>query len=260
MNANIRPEIAHLASPIRDVKPWPGNPRKGDHADIAAKLQTFGQYQAILVQKSSGHIVVGNNRWQAAKERLGWTHMAMVFLDIDDATAAKMLAADNKASDLGSYDKGLLAEFLNGLDGLEGTGWDFDELDDLLSELASGFAPAAADDAPPPWQIGPVPPVLAQPPATDAAYAETPEEEAARAAARASQTPRYAQGLVELVVVYTETDKAEAVQHINMLRKRLGSDLKASEIVLRSLRMAVHAVDNASFMPPDLIKHAGLDG
>lgn len=257
MNANIRPEIAHLATPIGEVSEWPGNPRRGDQADIAAKLTRFGQYQAILVQRSSSRIVVGNNRWQAARDRLGWTHMAMVFLDVDDDTAAKMLAADNKASDLGTYDKGLLAEFLNGLDGLDGTGWDFDDLDDLLSELAEGFSPVT--DLPPPWQDGPVPMVLPGPPATDAAYAETPEEEAARAAARATQTPRYAQGLVELVVIYTETDKAEAVQHISMLRRRIGADLKAAEIVLRALRMAVHAVDNAAFMPPELIKHAGLD-
>lgn len=266
----IRPELAHLSTPTTDMTPWPGNPRRGDLDDIAEKLSHFGQYQPIIVQRSTGHIVVGNHRYQAATERLGWTSMAAVFLDIDDVTAQKMLAADNRASDKSGYDDRLLAEFLSAMPDLENTGWTFDEYDDLISGLAEVGENSLADLSteegaytPAPSLLGgPVPSVLPAVPATDARYAETPEAEAARAERAAGQTPRYASGLVEMILVYSEEDRAEVARLVSDCREALGADTKAAEVILRALRVLVAVVDNRDDPTPlsmaALCKHAGL--
>lgn len=266
---NIRPEIAHLATPVDQMQPWPGNPRRGDVAGLADRLTEYGQYQPIIVQKSTGFIVVGNNRFEAATQKLGWTQIAAVFLDLDDVTARKMLAADNRSSDQATYDDKALAEFLGTLPDLDGTGWTFDDFDDLLASIAAeGQEAMPGDDAPPPWTpsgplAGPVPTVLPSVPSTDARYAETPEQEQARREQIATQIPRTANGLVEMILVYTEEDRAEVARLVADCREVLG-DVKAADVVLRALRVLIALLDNRDDPTPlpisALLKHAGLTG
>lgn len=47
----------------------PENPRQGDVAAIAASIETNGFYGAVVAQKSSGHVLAGNHRLLAARER-----------------------------------------------------------------------------------------------------------------------------------------------------------------------------------------------
>ena len=267
MSDNIRPELAHLSTPVTDMQPWPGNPRRGDVADIAQKLEAFGQYQPIIVQRSSGRIVVGNHRYEAATEVLGWTHMAAAVLDIDDVTAQKMLTADNRSSDKSGYDDRALAEFLSGLPDLDSTGWTFDDYDNLLAGLGDAGEAGLAQLEPGTLAggglfAGPVPAVLAEVPGTDARYAETPEDEAARAERMAGQTPRSAVGLVEMVIVYSEEDRAEVARLVADCREVLGADVKAGEVFLRALRVMIAVLDNRDDPSPlsmaALCKHAGL--
>jgi hypothetical protein len=130
----IRAEIEKLAKPIDDVSPHPRNVRQGDVGAISVSLEAHGQYKPILVQKSSGHIVAGNHTWQAAKA-LGWEKVAVQYLDIDDDKALRILLADNRTTDLSSYDEAglaeVLSEFARGFD-MNGLIWDQDDLDDLL--------------------------------------------------------------------------------------------------------------------------------
>ncbi|WP_369354625.1 hypothetical protein [Streptomyces sp. cg2] len=58
----------------------------------------------------------------------------MTWLDVDDDTAAKIVIVDNRTSDLAGYDTILLADILQDLPDLQGTGYDQEQLDQLLDE------------------------------------------------------------------------------------------------------------------------------
>lgn len=116
---------------IETLKHYPTNPRKGNVEALAESLRVNGQYRPIVVQQSTDYILAGNHLWDAAKS-LGWKKISVVRLDVDDEQARKIVAADNRLADLGTYDDEALAELLEGLD-LEGTGYTPMDLDDLVA-------------------------------------------------------------------------------------------------------------------------------
>lgn len=121
---------------IDKVTPYPGNAKVGDIGTIRESLRTLGQYRAIVVQKSTGHILAGNHTWQAAREE-GWTEIAVEYVDCNDAVARKINLVDNRAAEKGGYNEDALAELMSGLEGdFEGTGWAQDDLTKLLDRLA----------------------------------------------------------------------------------------------------------------------------
>ena len=67
---------------------------------------------------------------------LGWKEIAVTFIDVDDEAAARIVLADNRTADLGSYDHVELAEILQTLPAFEGTGYTGEDLDDLMQEVA----------------------------------------------------------------------------------------------------------------------------
>ncbi len=111
---------------INAVREHPANVRKGDVDLLIDSLSAHGQYRPIVVQQSTGYILAGNHTWKAAR-RLGWKEIGATFLDVDNETAAKVMLADNRTSDLADYDDAQLLSLLTSLDDLAGTG--FDELD-----------------------------------------------------------------------------------------------------------------------------------
>lgn len=88
---------------VADVQPHPENPRLGNLAAIGSSIEANGFYGAIVVQKSTGHILAGNHRYLAARQ-LGVETIPAIVVDVDDVTARCILLADNRTSDLGSYD------------------------------------------------------------------------------------------------------------------------------------------------------------
>jgi ParB-like chromosome segregation protein Spo0J len=157
-NHNIRPEIAEQAVPIDSVTPHPRNVRKGDLEKLAESLQTHGQYRAIIVQESTGHIIAGNHTWKACRD-LNWTHIAATFLNVSDDQALRMLLIDNRTSDLAEYDDQDLAQLLKELQQtgseLDGTGYENDDLTELLEKLADQADTSNDDDLePPPARTG----------------------------------------------------------------------------------------------------------
>lgn len=141
---SIRPEIANLAKPIDSVTPHPRNVRQGDIGAICGSLNAHGQYRPIVVHKSTNHILAGNHTYQAAKA-LGWKKIAMTFVDCDDEQALRILLVDNRANDLAIYDDSALADLLkelNASEGLEGTLFDGDDLDDLLFRISGTLGTA----------------------------------------------------------------------------------------------------------------------
>ena len=139
-----------LLVPIESVTQHPDNPRQGDAGAVGASLARFGQQKPIVVQKSTGWIVAGNHTWLGAQmvgeleSVLGfgpgkdWTHIAVVFSDLPELEAKAYAIADNRTSDLGTYDEDRLARILSELataDQLAGVGYDSEDVDALLASL-----------------------------------------------------------------------------------------------------------------------------
>lgn len=138
MAHDIAPDIEHLAVPIGKVRSHPQNPRLGQVDVIVESLAAHGQYRPIVVQRSTGHILAGNHTWMAAKQ-LRWKEIAVVYVDVDDDQAARIVLVDNRTSDLGTYDTAGLLDLLESLDDYTGTGWDESDVDRLQAALEASL-------------------------------------------------------------------------------------------------------------------------
>lgn len=143
----------YLQRPVGELTPHPMNPRQGDVGAIHTSIEANGFYGALVVQKTTGFVIAGNHRLEAARAA-GAVKVPVLELDVDDATALRILLADNRTNDLASYDNEALRQVLVGIAdgedalGLQGTGWDGDDLDTLIKDLDEPFIPPA-DPKPP---------------------------------------------------------------------------------------------------------------
>lgn len=115
-------EVVRLDGDHDPLREHPQNPRQGNVEAIDESIETSGWYGAVIAQKSTGYILAGNHRYRAAVAR-GATEIPVIWRDVDDETAVRILLGDNKIADLGGYDEELLATLLDSLDSLEGTGY-----------------------------------------------------------------------------------------------------------------------------------------
>lgn len=134
---------------ISKLKAHPRNPNQGDIGAIMESISVNGFVGAAVAQVSTGHILAGNHRVEAARQ-LGIKEVPVLWADIDDEAALRFLLVDNRTSELALRDPNMLAELLTELAstsdrGLEGTGYDGDYLDDLLEEVAPKEAAEIAD-------------------------------------------------------------------------------------------------------------------
>ena len=120
---------------INSIFPYPMNARQGDIGSIAESLKENGQYRPIVVNKFDNSILVGNHTWKAAK-MIGWKEVAVTFVDVDEEAAARIVLVDNKTADMATYDHVELAEMLRGMSSFDGTGYDGDDVDELVREVA----------------------------------------------------------------------------------------------------------------------------
>lgn len=149
--------------PIGSLKPHPKNPRRGNVEAIKESLKTTGQVLPIVVQKSTMHILGGNHTWKAAVD-LGWRSIAVVFLDVDDVKAERILLVLNRTNDLATYDTDALADILAGLDEPAlGTGYGEDDVAAILEAIRADDLPAIQTSVRPAVEV-----VRGQPPVYDA--------------------------------------------------------------------------------------------
>lgn len=132
-------QIEFATIDIATIQPHPKNVRQGDIGAISESLKAHGQYRPIVVDRRTNKILAGNHTWRAAKS-LGWSEIAVGFIESkDDDDAIRILLADNRTTDLASYDDAGLAELLKQLvnsdEGLEGTLYDGDALDQLIADI-----------------------------------------------------------------------------------------------------------------------------
>ena len=136
----------------------PQNARQGDVGAICQSLEAHGQYKPIVVQRSTMRVCAGNHTTQAA-QALGWTEIDAVVLDVDDDQALRILLVDNRANDLATYDNSVLTDLLEHLVrsdyGLEGTGYDGDDLDEMIADQELEAA-EVEEDTPPTTPVTPV--------------------------------------------------------------------------------------------------------
>lgn len=125
--------------PVKDLKLYPGNARVHDLDALAASLTANGQFRPLIVNKRTKHILKGNGTFRAAVERLGWTEIAVAYIDLPKADEARYVLVDNRASELGRFNDAMLLEVLQDLPDLVGTGYDTETLDLLEKSLAGGL-------------------------------------------------------------------------------------------------------------------------
>ena len=126
--------------PASDLQRHPRNPRRGVIPTIVESIKTNGWYGTVIAQRSTGYVLAGNHRLQAAVQ-LGIELIPVTWLDVDDAQATRILLADNRTSDLATFDDAALATLLREIatEGpLLGTGYTLDDL--------ANFTPADPED------------------------------------------------------------------------------------------------------------------
>lgn len=135
----IADDLRSLAFPVANLKLLPGNPRRGDVDAVARSYERFGQRKPIVARRSDMTVIAGNHQLQAA-QRLGWTHVAVVWTDDDDLTAKAFALADNRTSDLGTYDSSSLLDLLSqvaaDVDLMLATSYSETELDALMRAVS----------------------------------------------------------------------------------------------------------------------------
>lgn len=126
---------------IKDIFPYPNNPRKNDSAvdAVAESIRQCGYIAPIIVDED-GVILAGHTRYKALK-KLGRDWAEVIVKDgLTEEQKKKYRLLDNKTGELASWDFDLLSNEIEGLDfdGLS-LGWEVygisdKELNDLMSE------------------------------------------------------------------------------------------------------------------------------
>ncbi len=131
----ILDSLKPLAVPLASLTPDPRNARVHPPRNLEAlrtSLRAYGQRKPLVARRADRRIVAGNGLWQAAKD-LGWTEIAVVFVEDDEATATGYALMDNQSALLAEWDPGILGDLVVELRAadfdLDLTGFDQVELD-----------------------------------------------------------------------------------------------------------------------------------
>jgi len=128
-HSRIVAALLPLGTPIDQLKPDPKNARRHGEDNlraIRASLERFGQRRPVVANRTSGEIEAGHGIFEAAGQ-LGWTEIAVVWVEDDPAAQRGFALADNRTAELAEWDDSLLQELLESLQ---------EETPDLVSDLA----------------------------------------------------------------------------------------------------------------------------
>ncbi len=135
-------EIVPIDGDVDILKEHPQNHNRGNVGMIEESVEINGWYGAVIAQKSTGYILAGNHRYRVWRDR-GEKEIPVIWKDVDDETALKILLVDNASTRAGEIDEEQLDAILQGLTSLDGTGYGLSRLEDSLeaetgAEEASG--------------------------------------------------------------------------------------------------------------------------
>jgi len=137
--------------PLTELKRWPRNPKDHDLGLLHSSIERFGFVNPIIVNDETGIILAGHGRLDAlVQHKLAggqppkrvrvdgddWLIPVVRGVSLPDAEAEAYAVADNRTVELGGWDEGKLAAILSDLTqdgGLQGVGFDEDDLDALLA-------------------------------------------------------------------------------------------------------------------------------
>lgn len=111
---------------IEDILYDPNNARKHDSKNIDAikgSLTKFGQQKPIVIN-SKNIVIAGNGTLEAARS-LGWSEINIVRTELDEFNQAAFALADNRTSELASWDDEILGKTLQAL---REDGFDIEEI------------------------------------------------------------------------------------------------------------------------------------
>lgn len=152
MKSSTSSRLAVLEFSVGELSLFHRNPRRGDVREIANSLTAHGQYRPLVVNVGTltgrpNEILAGNHTFLAACS-LGWESIQATTVDVDDVTATRIVLADNRLADLGSYDDADLVAALASVGDLDGTGYAQADLDALLAGLSEPVSLNDPDDVP----------------------------------------------------------------------------------------------------------------
>lgn len=150
-------ELHTESRPVAELHTYHKNPRKGALKEIKESLTVNGQYKPIVVNRGShtgraDEVLAGNHTLRAARD-LGWPAIVCVHVDVDEDQAARIVLADNRVGDLGEYDNDLLADILDSLPDLGGTGYTDEDLMKLMDDEFDEADVGKVQELPTTWGV-----------------------------------------------------------------------------------------------------------
>jgi DNA modification methylase len=129
------------AVPLERLRPNPANPNTGDQDLLTRLLEANGFAGAVLAQEGTGLLIDGETRWRSAAAE-GLATVPVLWVDVDDDAAARLLASINESTRRGRDDPAKLLALLTPLAasprGLAGTAHTEDQLAALTKTLGGG--------------------------------------------------------------------------------------------------------------------------
>lgn len=128
---------------LRKLNHYYKNPRKGNVEKVAESLKSNGQFKPIVVNVGThtgrpNEVLAGNHTLKAARS-LRWTTLDVMWVDVTEEHARRIVLADNGSTDDATYDNNILAELIdaqkNDVSTLVGTTYSDDTLGKLMVEI-----------------------------------------------------------------------------------------------------------------------------
>lgn len=133
--AAVRHQLDIQQVDVDQLSQHPDNANSGDVQAIVDSIKVNGFYSPIVAQRKTHQIIAGNHRYLAAL-RLGMKQVPVVWVEVSDVEAKRIMVADNRTTRLGHDDEALMADLLEELyesnDGLFGTGYTLDDYNELV--------------------------------------------------------------------------------------------------------------------------------
>lgn len=158
MASKIAPKPgATTAVPTRSLSTYHRNARRGDVSLIKASLLAHGQYKPVVANIGTHtgrphEVLAGNHTLMAARDLAeegngDFTNILVHWVDVDDDMATRIVLADNRTAEQGSYDYDALLSLVESLDGdLDGIGFSEDDIDHLAHLAGRDDADEATND------------------------------------------------------------------------------------------------------------------
>lgn len=139
--------------PLSQLRRWPRNPKQHDLGSLHQSIERFGFNDPIAINTRTGYIIEGHGRVNALQQRKasgkapprnvrvegGEWYVPVIMLDLDEQEAEAYALAHNRIEEIGGWEDEALAQVLSDLaaeDALEGVGWDEDDVDALIQQIA----------------------------------------------------------------------------------------------------------------------------